>query len=45
MPDARKELESRLAELPLRPGVYRYRNRAGETLYIGKAKSLRTRVR
>jgi len=41
----RRELEGLLAGLPDRPGVYRYRNQAGETLYVGKAKSLRNRVR
>jgi excinuclease ABC subunit C len=39
------ELEQRLAELPDRPGVYLYRNAAGEPIYVGKAKSLRQRVR
>lgn len=36
---------SRLASLPGRPGVYVFRNRAGEVIYVGKAKSLRNRVR
>src|SRR5437870_3923754 len=31
--------------MPARPGVYLFRDRAGEVLYIGKAKSLRSRVR
>ena len=31
--------------LPDRPGVYLYRNASGELLYVGKAKSLRARVR
>jgi excinuclease ABC subunit C len=39
------ELSERLARLPRRPGVYRFLNRAGETVYVGKAKSLRERVR
>ena len=38
-------LERRLEGLPTRPGVYRFRNGAGETLYVGKAKILRNRVR
>ena len=38
-------LRQRLAELPRRPGVYRFLNGSGETLYVGKAKSLRERVR
>ena len=37
-------LEARLAGLPDRPGVYRFLNRAGHTVYVGKAKSLRKRV-
>ena len=31
--------------LPRRPGVYFFRDRRGETIYVGKAKNLRTRVR
>ena len=34
-----------LDRLPQRPGVYIYRSAAGEPIYIGKAKSLRQRVR
>ena len=34
-----------LAGLPTRPGVYLFRARDGEILYVGKAKSLRSRVR
>jgi excinuclease ABC subunit C len=34
----------KLAALPDRPGVYLWRNPAGEVLYVGKAKSLRSRV-
>jgi excinuclease ABC subunit C len=39
------ELETRLASLPARPGCYIFRDRRGEVLYVGKAKSLRSRVR
>jgi excinuclease ABC subunit C len=39
------ELSERLARLPRRPGVYRFLNRAGATVYVGKAKCLRDRVR
>lgn len=39
------ELERKLEELPRRPGVYLLRDAAGELLYVGKAKSLRSRVR
>ena len=34
----------KLAALPDQPGVYLWRNAAGEVLYVGKAKSLRSRV-
>lgn len=32
-------------QLPLKPGIYIFKNTAGEILYVGKAKSLRVRVR
>src|SRR6478736_2203391 len=38
-------LESQLKSLPARPGVYLFRDRGGDVLYVGKAKSLRPRVR
>ncbi|HEV2148869.1 MAG TPA: excinuclease ABC subunit UvrC [Longimicrobiaceae bacterium] len=38
-------LKSKLRHLPDRPGVYLMKDAAGELLYIGKAKSLRPRVR
>jgi excinuclease ABC subunit C len=38
-------LENQLKALPARPGVYLFRDRAGDVLYVGKAKSLRPRVR
>jgi excinuclease ABC subunit C len=38
-------LETKLAALPARPGVYVFRDESGAVLYIGKAKSLRARVR
>ena len=41
----RRTLREKLDELPDRPGVYLYRNAANELLYVGKAKSLRSRVR
>ncbi len=34
-----------MAALPQAPGVYQFLNAAGETIYVGKAKSLRHRVR
>jgi excinuclease ABC subunit C len=38
-------LQRKLKHLPTRPGVYMFKDAAGEILYIGKAKSLRARVR
>ena len=38
-------LDRKLRHLPTRPGVYLFRDAEGELLYIGKAKSLRARVR
>jgi excinuclease ABC subunit C len=38
-------LKAQIAHLPEQPGVYLYANQAGETIYIGKARSLRDRVR
>ena len=38
-------LENQLKALPALPGVYLFRDRAGDVLYVGKAKSLRPRVR
>src|ERR671930_1973800 len=40
-----RSLEDQLKELPRQPGVYLFRGRDGAVLYIGKAKSLRSRVR
>jgi excinuclease ABC subunit C len=42
---ATKNLEARLKALPAKPGVYLLRAGDGAVLYIGKAKSLRPRVR
>ena len=39
------ELKSRAAELPAKPGIDFFKNAAGEVVYIGKARSLRDRVR
>ena len=39
------ELKAQIARLPEQPGVYLYSNEEGETLYVGKARVLRDRVR
>jgi excinuclease ABC subunit C len=39
------KLEDKLKTLPAKPGVYLFRDAGGDVLYIGKAKSLRPRVR
>jgi excinuclease ABC subunit C len=41
----RENLEGRLKTLPRGSGVYLFRDAEGEVLYVGKAKSLRSRVR
>ncbi len=41
-PDA---LTARIESLPAAPGVYLFKNARGKVLYVGKAQSLRTRVR
>src|ERR1043165_4636346 len=38
-------VESQLRSLPAKPGVYLFRDADGEVLYVGKAKTLRSRVR
>ena len=38
-------LDRKLKHLPTHPGVYLFKDAGGEILYIGKAKSLRARVR
>lgn len=37
-------LRKKTLTLPLEPGVYRMRNKSGDIIYIGKAKSLKNRV-
>jgi excinuclease ABC subunit C len=39
------KLEDKLKSLPAKPGVYLFRDERGDVLYVGKAKSLRPRVR
>jgi len=45
MPGMKEALTQKLAELPALSGVYLFRGRGGEILYVGKARSLRDRVR
>src|SRR5918996_1283592 len=40
-----EDLKEQIARLPEQPGVYVWANATGETLYVGKARSLRDRVR
>src|SRR5713226_1517446 len=40
-----QDLKGRIARQPEQPGVYLYYNEAGDTLYVGKARVLRDRVR
>jgi excinuclease ABC subunit C len=42
---AADRIESQLKRVPQRPGVYLFRDARAEVLYVGKAKSLRPRVR
>ncbi len=44
MPKSSQKLAEQRKELPDSPGVYVFRNRAGEALYVGKANSIRKRV-
>ena len=39
------ELEDKLDRLPARPGVYLYKDAKGQIIYVGKAASLKSRVR
>jgi excinuclease ABC subunit C len=43
--ERRERLEDQLRALPTSPGVYLFHDAEGTVLYVGKAKSLRTRVR
>src|SRR5215213_343901 len=40
-----QDLKEQIGRLPEQPGVYVWANAAGEVLYVGKARSLRDRVR
>jgi len=39
------ELRDKVSQLPSQPGVYLYKDGSGKVIYVGKAKSLRSRVR
>src|ERR1035438_8821607 len=39
------ELRDKVGQLPFSPGVYLYKDGGGRVIYVGKAKSLRNRVR
>jgi excinuclease ABC subunit C len=41
----RAQIEAQLKELPAQPGVYLMKDETGMIIYVGKAKSLRSRVR
>jgi excinuclease ABC subunit C len=43
--DPREELRHKVSQLPTSPGVYLYKDAHGKIIYVGKAKSLRARVR
>src|SRR5215475_7729691 len=45
IPVVKSALETKLATLPTSPGVYLFKGKDGEVIYVGKAKSLRARVR
>jgi excinuclease ABC subunit C len=38
-------LEEKLESLPPKPGIYQFKNAEGKVIYVGKAASLRSRVR
>ena len=40
-----RDLREEIGRLPEQPGVYLYFNRDGETIYVGRARALRDRVR
>ena len=39
------DIREKVAQLPTQPGVYLYKDSRGKVIYVGKAKSLRSRVR
>lgn len=45
MPSLSENLQGKLDNLPEKPGIYLFKDNTGKVLYVGKAKSLRHRVR
>jgi excinuclease ABC subunit C len=49
MPDTEDKilspLQIKLSNLPVTPGIYQFKDKAGKIIYVGKAKNLRNRVR
>jgi len=45
LPASTRTFSTRLAAVPLKPGVYIHRDSAGKVLYVGKSSSLRNRLR
>lgn len=43
-PERRERLLKKAKELPMKPGVYTFRDAKGQPVYIGKARNLRSRV-
>ncbi|NPA43670.1 MAG: excinuclease ABC subunit UvrC [Chlorobi bacterium] len=39
-----ERIKEKLAELPAQPGIYQFLDKAGNVLYVGKAKNLKNRV-
>ena len=44
MSELSENIKAKLTVLPSKPGVYRYFNKEGELIYVGKAKNLKRRV-
>ena len=40
-----RSFQDKLKNIPTKPGVYQFKNKDGDIIYIGKAKNLRNRVR